>query len=122
MELTKAEERVMQVLWKMEKGFIKDILEDFDDPRPAYTTVATVVKILQNKGYVAYKEYGKAHQFYPVISKTSYSRKHVNPLFKRYFRGSLKEVVSFFSENNKTHQGDIDDAIKFLKNLKKKRK
>jgi predicted transcriptional regulator len=122
MELTKAEERVMQILWKMEKGFIKDILDDFDDPKPAYTTVATVVKILQKKGYVAYREYGNAHQFYPIISKTGYSKKHVNPVFKRYFRGSLKEVVSFFSENNKMHMNDIEDAIKILKSLRKKKK
>ncbi len=122
MELTKAEERVMQILWKMEKGFIKDILEDFDDPKPAYTTVATVVKILQKKGYVAYREYGNAHQFYPIISKAGYSRKHINPMFKRYFRGSLKEVVSFFSENNKMHMNDIEDAIKILKSLRKKKK
>jgi BlaI family penicillinase repressor len=122
MELTKAEERVMQVLWKMEKGFIKDILEDFDDPKPAYTTVATVIKILQKKGYVSYKEYGKAHQFYPVVSKASYSKKYVNPVFKRYFRSSLRDVVSFFTENNKVHPGDLDDAIKVLKNLKKKKK
>ena len=122
MELTKAEERIMQILWKMEKGFIKDILEDFDEPKPAYTTVATVVKILQKKGYVAYREYGNAHQFYPIISKTGYSRKHVNTVFKRYFRGSLKEVVSFFSENNKMHTNDIEDAIKILKSLRKKKK
>lgn len=122
MELTKAEERVMQILWKMEKGFIKDILEEFNDPKPAYTTVATVVKILQKKGYVSYREYGKAHQFYPVISKSGYSKKHVNPVFKKYFRSSLREVIFFFAENNKLHTGDIEDAIKVLKNLKKKKK
>ncbi len=122
MELTKAEEHVMQVLWKVERGFIKDILEHFGDPKPAYTTVATVVKVLQKKGYVSYREYGKAHQFYPVISKEGYSRKHVNPVFKKYFRGSLKEVVSFFAENNKVHAADLDDAIKVLKNLRKKKK
>ncbi len=122
MELTKAEERVMQVLWKLEKGFIKDILEDFNDPKPAYTTVATVVKMLQKKGYVSYREYGKAHQFFPLISKAAYSKKHVNPLFKKYFKSSLREVVSFFADNNKVHPGDLEDAIKVLKSLKKKKK
>ena len=120
MKLTKAEEQIMHILWQLEKGFIKDILEEFDDPKPAYTTVATVVKILEKKGFVAHREYGNAHQFYPLISKSNYSRKHVNPLFKRYFKGSIKEVVSFFAENNKVHMSDIDDAIKVLKNLKKK--
>jgi BlaI family penicillinase repressor len=122
MKLTKAEEHIMHIIWQLEKGFIKDILEEFDDPKPAYTTVATVVKILEKKGFVAYREYGNAHQFYPLISKTSYSKKHVNPLFKRYFKGSIKDVVSFFAENNKVHISDIDDAIKVLKSLKKKKK
>jgi BlaI family transcriptional regulator, penicillinase repressor len=122
MKLTKAEEQIMHIIWQLEKCFIKDILEELDDPKPAYTTVATVVKVLEKKGFVAYREYGKAHQFYPLISRTSYSKKHVNPLFKRYFKGSIKEVVSFFAENNKIHTSDIEDAIKALKNLKKKKK
>ncbi len=122
MKLTKAEERIMHIIWQLEKGFIKDILEEFDEPKPAYTTVATVVKILEKKGFVAYREYGNAYQFYPLISKTTYSRKHVNPLLKKYFKGSIKDVVSFFAENNKVHGSDIDDAIKVLKNLKKKKK
>ena len=122
MKLTKAEEQIMHILWQLEKGFIKDILEEFNDPKPAYTTVATVVKILEKKGFVAHREYGNAHQFYPLISKTSYTKKHVNPLFKRYFKGSIKDIVSFFAENNKVHVSDIDDAIKVLKSLKKKKK
>ena len=71
MKLTKAEERIMHIIWQLEKGFIKDILEEFDDPKPAYTTVATVVKILEKKGFVAHREYGNTHQFYPLISKAS---------------------------------------------------
>jgi BlaI family penicillinase repressor len=122
MKLTKAEEHIMHIIWQLERCFIKDILEEFDDPKPAYTTVATVVRILEKKGFVAYREYGKAHQFYPLVSKTSYTRKHVNPLFKRYFKGSIKEVVSFFAENNKVHTVDIEDAIKVLKGLKRKKK
>jgi BlaI family penicillinase repressor len=122
MKLTRAEEQIMHILWQLEKGFIKDILEEFEDPKPAYTTVATVVKILEKKGFVAYRQYGNAYQFYPLISRTSYSRKHLNPLFKRYFKGSIKDVVFFFAENNKVHVSDIDDAIKALKSIKKKKK
>lgn len=122
MKLTKAEERIMHIIWQLDKCFIKDILEEIDDPKPAYTTVATVVKILEKKGFVAYREYGNAHQFYPVISKISYSRKHVNPLFKRYFKGSIRDIVSFYVENNKVHTSDIDEAIKVLKSIKKKKK
>ncbi len=107
MKLTRAEEQIMHILWQLEKGFIKDILEEFDDPKPAYTTVATVLKILEKKGFVAYREYGKAHQFYPLISKTNYSRKHVNPLFKRYFKGSIRDIVSFLL-NDKFPTSDIE--------------
>ena len=122
MELTKAEEQIMQILWKLEKGFVKDILEHFEEPKPAYTTVATIVKILERKGFVKYKAYGNAHQFYPVVSKTDYSQKHVNSLFKRYFKNSMKDVVSFFADNNKVNTTDIDEAIKLLNELKKKKK
>lgn len=119
-DLTKAEEQIMQILWKSEKAFIKDILEHFDDPKPAYTTVATIVKILERKGFVSYKAYGNAFQFYPIISKDDYSKTHVNSIFKKYFKSSIKDVVSFFADNNKVQVNDIDDAIKVLTELKRK--
>lgn len=122
MELTKAEEQIMQILWRIEKGFIKDILEHFEDPKPAYTTVATIVKILQKKGFVDYKTYGNAYQFYPLITKNDYSKTHVNSIFKRYFKSSIKDVISFFTDNNKVNIIDIDEAIKVLNDLKNKRK
>lgn len=122
MKLTKAEEYIMHIIWHLDKAFIKDILKEFDEPKPAYTTVATVVRTLEKKGFVAYREYGNTHQFYPLISKSNYSKKNVNPIFKKYFKGSVKELVSFFVENNKIHANDIDDAIKVLKSLKKKKK
>jgi BlaI family transcriptional regulator, penicillinase repressor len=121
MELTKAEEQIMQILWKIEKGFIKDILEHFDEPKPAYTTVATFVKILERKGYVFYKQLGNAHQFYPLISKDEYSKLHINSIFKRYFKSSIKDVVTFFSDNNKVNINDIDSAIKLLTEIKIKK-
>jgi BlaI family transcriptional regulator, penicillinase repressor len=120
-DLTKAEEQIMQILWKSEKAFIKDILEHFDEPKPAYTTVATIVKILERKGFVSYKAYGNAFQFYPLISKNDYSKTHVNSIFKRYFKSSIKDVVSFFADNNKVQLNDIDEAIKVLTELKRKK-
>ncbi len=121
MELTKAEEKVMQILWDIEKGFVKDMLEHYSEPKPAYTTIATIVKILEKKGYVSHKTYGNAHQFFPVVSKENYSNKHVNSLFKKYFSSSIKDVVSFFALNNKVETNDIEDAIKLLNELKNKK-
>jgi predicted transcriptional regulator len=118
MTLTKAEERVMLILWRMEKGFIRDILDQMKEPKPAYTTVATVVNILQKKGFVAFRSYGNAHQFYPVIAKTDYSKKVLNTILKKYFKGSVHEMVTFFGNNNKIKQKDINEAIKVLKQLK----
>ncbi|HRR94290.1 MAG TPA: BlaI/MecI/CopY family transcriptional regulator, partial [Bacteroidales bacterium] len=68
-ELTKAEEEVMQVLWKIKKGFVKEILEHFPEPKPAYTTISTIIRILQDKGFVAHKAYGRTHEYYPLVSK-----------------------------------------------------
>lgn len=121
MELTKAEEQVMQIMWKIKKGFVRDVLEHFDEPKPAYTTVATIVKILEKKGFVSHESIGNAHQFFPVISKDDYSKTHVNSIFKKYFKSSIKDVVSFFADNNKVNVDDIEDAIKHLKELKDKK-
>jgi BlaI family penicillinase repressor len=121
MELTKAEEQIMQILWKIEKGFVKDVLEHFDEPKPAYTTVATFMRILEKKGYVSYEPFGNAHKFYPIISKDEYSKTHLNSIFNKYFKSSIKDVVSFFSDNNKVNINDIDNAIKLLTEIKNKR-
>ena len=121
-ELTKAEAQIMQILWDIEKGFIKDILDGFDDPRPAYTTVATMFRILEKKGFVKYRPYGNAYQYYPLISRAEYTKTHIDSLFKRYFKGSITEVVSFFAHNNKVKVKDIDGAIQILKEIKKAKK
>jgi BlaI family transcriptional regulator, penicillinase repressor len=121
MELTKAEDQIMQILWKIEKGFIKDILEQFDEPKPAYTTVATFMKILERKGYVSYEPFGNAHQFYPLISKDEYSKTHLNSIFSKYFKSSIKDVVTFFSDNNRMTINDIDSAIRLLTEIKNKK-
>lgn len=71
-ELTRAEEQVMQILWIIKKGFVKDILERIDEPKPAYNTVSTIVRILQEKGFVSHKAYGRTHEYFPIISKSDY--------------------------------------------------
>ena len=111
----------MQILWKIEKGFIKDILEHFDEPKPAYTTVATIIKILERKNFVSHKPFGNAHEFYPLISKDNYFKTHINLVFSRYSKSSIKDVVSFFANNNAVNINDIDSAIKLLNKIKNKK-
>ncbi len=100
-ELTKAEEELMQILWKIEKGFINDILAEIPSPKPAYNTVSTIVRILEKKGFVAHRAYGKAHEYYPLVSKSEYTKSYFGHFMKNYFGNSYREMVSFFtSEDN----------------------
>lgn len=98
-ELTKAEEEVMQVLWQIEKGFVNDILEHFDDPKPAYNTISTIVRILERKGFAGHKAYGKTHEYFPLISKKDYTKMFMGNVIQGYFDNSFKKVVSFFTGN-----------------------
>ena len=86
----------MQVLWKMEKGFVNDILEQFPEPKPAYNTVSTIVRILEKKGFIDHKAYGKTHEYFPAVSKESYTKDVMGGVMKNYFNDSLKQMVSFF--------------------------
>jgi predicted transcriptional regulator len=96
-ELTRAEEQVMFILWKIRRGFVKDILDRMDDPRPAYNTVSTVVRILERKNFVGHKAYGKSHEYYPRISKKEYTRKYLKGFVRDYFSDSYASLASFFT-------------------------
>ena len=96
-ELTRAEEQVMQVLWKIKKGFIKDILEHYENPKPAYTTVSTIVRILEDKGFIIHKAYGRTHEYYPAVTKEQYSRAHLKNFVRDYFSNSFENMINFFS-------------------------
>lgn len=120
-ELTKAEEQVMQHLWELEKAFVKDILARFETPKPAYNTVSTIVRILEEKGFVGHKAYGKTHEYYPLISKEEYSRFTAGNLISNYFNGSVKELVSFFVQERKLDTSDIDDILKSIESRKQQK-
>ena len=117
-ELTKAEEQVMQILWKLEKAFVKDIISTMDEPRPAYNTVSTIVRILENKEFVGHEEFGKSHRYYPLVTKKEYSRFKMNDIMSNYFGGSVKQLVSFFTKNKNIDLGEADEIIKMLEELK----
>jgi BlaI family transcriptional regulator, penicillinase repressor len=115
-ELTKAEDQVMQILWKLEKAFVKDILEEMPEPKPAYNTVSTIVRILESKGFVTHKTYGKTHEYYPAVSKANYSKFYLNNMLTGYFNGSFQNLVSFFAKENKLDGQDIEQLLKQINN------
>ncbi len=120
--LTRAEEDIMQVLWDLKKAFVKDIIEKMPEPRPAYNTVSTIVRILVKKGFVSHKAYGKSHEYYPVISRDEYSRKFLDTFVKGYFNNSYKNLVSFFTRKENLSLNEIDDIMQLLEKEKQKNK
>lgn len=118
-ELTKAEDQVMQILWSMGKGFVKDIIEHMPEPKPAYNTVSTIVRILETKGFVDHKAYGKTHEYFPLISRDKYTKFYLNNLIKGYFNGSFQNLVSFFAKENSLDSKDIQKLLDELKDQKK---
>ncbi|RMA66421.1 BlaI/MecI/CopY family transcriptional regulator [Ulvibacter antarcticus] len=98
MQLTNAEEQLMQILWKQERAFMKDLIEAHDDPKPAATTVATLLKRMQDKEFVDYIQYGRSREYFPLVKKKDYFSKHVNGLIKNFFNDSASQFASFFTE------------------------
>lgn len=114
--LTKAEEQVMQFLWDLKKAFLKDILEQFPEPKPHTNTVSTILKVLQEKDFVDYKVFGRQHEYFPKISKAQYSGKSINQLITNYFDGSYKNAVSFLVDRNEMSIEDLEFLLTELKN------
>ncbi|MBL4887352.1 MAG: BlaI/MecI/CopY family transcriptional regulator [Flavobacteriaceae bacterium] len=100
MPLSKTEEQLMQHIWKLETAFMKDILNAYPDPKPATTTVATLLKRITDKGFIAYNLYGKSREYYPLVKKKDYFSKHVNSLIKHFFNDSASQFASFFTKEN----------------------
>ncbi|MFZ5941562.1 MAG: BlaI/MecI/CopY family transcriptional regulator [Bacteroidota bacterium] len=108
-ELTKAEEQVMHFLWEMKKGFLKDLVEAFPDPRPAYTTVSTVIRVLVKKKFIGYNTYGKVHEYYPLISRQEYFRHHVKSIVSNHFDGSMVNFASFFTGDRDLDLSELEE-------------
>lgn len=118
-ELTKAEEQIMQAIWQVDKGFAKDILEVLPEPKPAYNTVLTVIRVLVTKGFVKFNTFGKSNEYYPTISKNEYSMGQLQSLKKKYFNNSSKQLLSFFLKENKLEIGDVDEILKMINDDRK---
>ncbi len=122
MQLSKTEEQVMQYLWKLEKAFMKDILDAYPEPKPATTTVATLLKRMTDKGFVDYKIYGKSREYYPLVKKTDYFSKHVNGLIKNFFNNSASQFASFFTSETNLSTIELEELKKIVDQQIKKQK
>ncbi len=119
-ELTRAEEQIMQILWQLEKGFVKEVIDLLPSPKPAYNTVSTFIRILETKGFVAHNSFGKSHQYYPLVSKEEYQNFSADKLLTGYFGNSVERMFSFFVEKEKIDLKEADEIIKLIEKLKQK--
>lgn len=117
-ELTKAEEEIMQILWELDGGFVKDIIAQMAEPKPAYNTVSTIVRILVQKEMVGHTAHGKSHRYHPLITKEEYSKYKMDNLMSGYFEGSFKNMVSFFVKKKQLDTKELDDILKIIENNK----
>ena len=113
MQLTNAEEQLMQILWKQERAFMKDLIETYKDPKPATTTIATLLKRMQDKKFVDYIQYGRSREYFPMVKKKDYFSKHVNGLIKNFFNDSPSQFASFFTEETNLSKKELKE----LKNI-----
>lgn len=113
--LTKAEEQIMQYLWKIKKGFLKDVLDQFPEPKPHTNTVSTILKVLKDKNFVDFEVFGRQHEYFPMITQDQYSGKSMKSLVKNYFSGSYKNAVSFLVEENEMSIEDLEMLLNELK-------
>ncbi|TLP74507.1 BlaI/MecI/CopY family transcriptional regulator [Maribacter sp. ACAM166] len=114
-QLTKAEEEVMQLLWKLQKCNVASILEQLPKPKPAYNTVSTIVRILESKGFVDHEQEGKGYLYFPLVQKSDYSNQSINKLVDNYFQGSFKSMVSFFMKKNDMSLSELESVMKEIK-------
>jgi len=114
MKLTKAEEQLMELIWKQEKVFLKDIIDAYPDPKPAGTTIATLLKRMQDKGFVGYETFGNSRQYYALVKKSAYFSKEVGGIIKNYFDNSALQFASFFTASNNITPEELEDLKKII--------
>ena len=114
--LTRAEEELMQILWELKEAFVKDIVLKYPEPKPAYNTVSTIIRILEKKKMVGYKAYGRSHQYFPILSKEEFLKSNTTNLMNSYFSGSPEKMLSYFAQENNISTQELE---KILKNLDK---
>lgn len=115
-KLTNKEEEIMKILWRLEKAFVKEVLAEITQDIPHYNTLSTIIRNLEEKGYVAYNAYGKTHQYYPIISKEAYRKRFMNEAINDYFNNSYKSLVSHFAQEEKISVDELKEIIKRIEN------
>lgn len=115
-ELTKAEEQIMQILWNLDRAFVNDVIDKMPEPKPAYNTVSTIIRILEKKGFVDHQAFGKTHQYFPLISKQDYTRSFMKHFMGNYFGNSFREMVSFFAREDNMSVKEIEGLMEEIKN------
>lgn len=121
-DLTKAEEQIMQIVWQLENAFVKEVIDLLPEPKPAYNTVSTIIRILETKGFIGHKAFGKSHQYFPLVSKEEYKRHATEKLLGGYFENSVERMFSFFVKEEKLDLSDVDEIMKMINKLKNKPK
>ncbi|UZO81569.1 BlaI/MecI/CopY family transcriptional regulator [Aquimarina sp. ERC-38] len=122
MQLSKTEEKLMKLLWKKEKAFMKDLLDAYDEPKPATTTIATLLKRMSDKGFVGYTTFGKSREYYPMVKKSDYFSKHVNGLIKNFFNNSASQFASFFTTETDLSEDELQELKKIVDSAIEKKK
>jgi BlaI family transcriptional regulator, penicillinase repressor len=117
-KLTNKEEEIMHILWTLEKAFVKDVLAEISVDKPHYNTLSTIIRNLEEKGYVSYNAFGKTHQYFPIISKEVYRKRFMNSAIDNYFNSSYKNVVSFFANEEKISVQELKEIISLIENKK----
>lgn len=121
-DLTKAEEQIMQILWQLNEAIVKDILDKMPDPKPAYNTVSTVVRVLEGKGFIDHKAYGNSHVYFPLVSEAEYKKFTFDKMMKSYFNDSYKSLVSFIADEKKLGIKELDELTNLIDKLKNEKK
>lgn len=117
-KLTNKEEEIMHILWKLEKAFVKDVLQEIEEEKPHYNTLSTIIRNLEEKNYVSYNAFGKTHQYFPIVTKEAYKKKFMNTAIDNYFNSSYKNVVSFFAKEEKISVAELKEIISIIEQKK----
>ena len=117
-ELTRAEEEIMQVIWELESAFVKDVITKLPKPKPAYNTVSTIVRILEQKGFLGHEAFGKSHKYHPLVTKENYTKAFMKGFVKKYFSGSYRQMVSFFAQEDQISLTELEQLLNEQKNKK----